>query len=101
MPVSALLFDGPLSCGQRSQAVVWDRLAAIDRQPVSPCFESRLGALEGGKIVVESLPTALVELVLIEVLKALVASFPPIRSLQRTLAVESRDRVLDSCPFAW
>src|SRR5262245_16871718 len=65
--VALLLLGGALGCWDDLEALVWDRLSALDGQPVGSRGESSLGPLHGLKLASELLGQALVELVGVEV----------------------------------
>jgi hypothetical protein len=44
-----LLFDRPLSCGESFEALVRDRLAALDRETVCPGGKPRFGTVDGSE----------------------------------------------------
>ncbi len=66
--VRPLLLDGALGCGQRFQAFVRDRLAAIHRDAIGASGESGVGALDCRELLGEILREALFQLFFIQVL---------------------------------
>jgi hypothetical protein len=67
LPERALLFDRPFSSRKRLEAVVRNRLAALDREPVGSRGQTLLGALQRGEPLAEVVREALVELVKVEI----------------------------------
>src|SRR5215218_6338573 len=68
---AALLLDGPLGGRVGLEALVWDRLAAHDRQAVGPGVDPLLGAFDRVELAAEDEAPTLVGLILVE-LRALV-----------------------------
>src|SRR5204862_4991226 len=68
-----LLLDGALGGGDRFQARVGDRLAALYGQPVGAVGEPRLGALHCRELLPKVLAAAGIELVLVQVLRVPIA----------------------------
>ena len=67
---SLLFRDRALGGRQRLEPPVGDRLAALHGQPVRPGGQPRLGALDGGELLLEVRRATRVELLLVEVLRA-------------------------------
>jgi hypothetical protein len=97
--VPALFVDRSLSERPGFEPSVGDRLATFDRKAVGTGGKSRLGALERRDLDLQVVPAALVELVLVEVLVVPIAWLDSGVALQRSLALEARERLLDPSPL--
>ncbi len=84
-----LLLDRQLGGREGLEALVGDRLAALDRDAVGAGAESHLGALDGGEPPLQVLEPAGVELVLVEALRVDVAGLDPAVSLFGAAALRS------------
>jgi len=91
----ALLVDRPLGGRQRLEALVGDRLAALDREPVRSGRKAGLGPLEGRKLLAEIVLQAFGELVLLEV-GAEVRRVELVRFLAVVLVLEPAERPFDA-----
>jgi hypothetical protein len=70
-------------------------LAALDREPVRPGGEPRLGTLQSGELLAEVVRQALVELVLVQ-LRGEVSRIDVVRRLAGVLVAETGERPLDT-----
>ena len=61
-----LLLDGPLGCREGFEAVVRDRLVALDRPSVRTLLEPRLRPLDGAERLAQVVADAFVQLVGVE-----------------------------------
>ena len=90
----SFFFDGPLSCGDRFEAFVRDRLAALDREPVGSGGKARVGTVDRSQLFLQFVRQALVELGLIE-LGCQVARIYLARRFTRVLPLQVSQRSLD------
>ena len=96
-PARPLLVDVALSGRLNFQALVRNRLAAEDRESVGAVGQPRLGTLQRGELLVEVLRAARVELLLVEIVGALIGSLVLIAG---RLGTEVGDRLLDPLALA-
>jgi ketosteroid isomerase-like protein len=96
---AGLLVDGAVGRRQGLESLVGDLLAADDRDPVGTGGETRLGALDGGELLLVILGEACVPLILIQALVALVTRLDSIIGLFGLLGLDAGDRLLDSSSF--
>ena len=94
-----LLLDRPFRERTGLEPGIWDRIATFDRNAVGTGGKSRLGALERCELDPQLVTAALVELVLVEVLGVSLARLDTSIALERSLAIEGRQRLLDPGPF--
>src|SRR5262249_50202752 len=94
-PAELLLFDRSLGRGESFEALVGNGLAALDGEPEGTAGESRFGPLERRKLFGEILGKTCVELILIEVLGAVLAGFVLVGERVRIVGTKSSDRLLD------
>ena len=92
--VRFLFLDGPLGCRHGLEALIRDRLAALDGEAVRSGGETRLGALERVKVFAQVVRKTLVELVLVEV-GSLISGIVRVRRVSGILVGALRKRTLD------
>ena len=96
--VRFLFLDGPLGRRQGLEALIGDRLAALDGEAVRSGGETRFGTLERGKVFAQVLRETLVELVLVEV-GSLIPGIVRVRRISGVLVGTLRKRTLDPLPL--
>src|SRR5580765_4329528 len=96
--VRFLFLDGPLGRRQGLEALVRDRLAALDGEAVRSGGETRLCALERDEVLPKVVRETLVELVLIEI-GSLIPGIVRIRRISGVLVGTLRKRTLDPLAF--
>ena len=97
--LARFLFGRPLGCRESLEALVRNRLAALDREAVRAGRKTRLRTLDGGELFPQIVCKTLVELVLVEI-GSLVGRIFLVRRLAGVLVHEPCERPLDPLAFS-
>jgi hypothetical protein len=88
------LFDRPLGGGDSFEALVRDRLSALDRDPICPGGKTRLGALDRSQLFAQFIRQTRVELALVQ-LGRQIAWIHVVRRLAGVLTLQVTQRPFD------